>query len=693
MKFKGKTLYQLHLVKKSLSLSLVCVSALVAETALGTVEVEADLQSEVINEVSGEGIKSADVAEALYRQTPSVSLKRRSGISNDITIRGQVKDNIAVTIDGAKVHGACPNRMDPPISHILANNIDYIEINQGPFTVEEFGALTADVRIHTIKPEKDIHGQINLNAGSWDYLKGSMNLSGGSDTVRFLLSASSEKGGQYEDGDGNDFAGQIARNVAEGKAPAAAQYRPEYRDMDAFEKQTLMAKLYWDIADNQTLKLSYTGNRSDTVLYPSTKMDAIYDDSDIFSIGYTAKNLGAYSRLLDLSLYQSKVEHPMSTMYRMMSVAMGETTSKLNTEVQGARLKNRFDLGRHEITVGLDYSLRSWDGKYYKNGNPFPAMRLHSIWDADTENMALFASQKVHYGNWLFDMGLRYDNTEITSADPMSLDNDYNQLNGYLSATYEVRKGLRYFVGVGKSSRVPDAKELFWRGSMGNQVGTPDLKETVNYELDLGMEMDYGQGNFKLKAFYSMLDDFIAYNNSQKRPVTMMGETSMLAWNAYENVDATLYGIELGGTYRATEGLYFDYGMAYQRGKKDTPLIGQTGTNLPEIPPFKYNLALNYDYDETLGFKAEVIGAGEWSRFDAENGEQPLDAYVTLNLKASKRLFERFEVTVGVDNLLDETYAVSNTYKDLVLLALPGSEIMLMNEPGRYIYTNIQYSF
>ena len=31
--------------------------------------------------------------------------------------------------------------------------------------------------------------------------------------------------------------------------------------------------------------------------------------------------------------------------------------------------------------------------------------------------------------------------------------------------------------------------------------------------------------------------------------------------------------------------------------------------------------------------------------------------------------------------------------KDLVLLATPGNEVMLLNEPGRYFYTNLRYRF
>lgn len=682
-------------MKKTLYFSIICATALfAAEAELGTIDVEAKMDTEVIKDVHGEDVQSADVAEALARQSSSVSLIRRSGISNDIIVRGQMKDNIAVTIDGAKVCGACPNRMDPPISHVLSNNIDYIEINEGPFTVEEFGALTSDIRIHTLKPEEELHGDVNLNFGSWGYQKGSFNVSGGIGKVRFLLSGSAEKGGQYEDGDGNDFVGQINREIELGKVPAWAQYQPQYQDMDAFEKKTAMAKLFWEITDNQELRLSYTGNRSDNVLYPTSKMDAIYDDSDIFNAEYIAKDLGKYSKELKIQAYQSEVEHPMSTMYRNVAATKGfEMTHELNTKMQGAKIKNSLEVSNHTITGGLDYSLRNWDGGYYKNGTPLPEVKFHSIYDSDTENRALFLEDKINFDKLIVDLGLRYDDTTVTSQNLKQQDNDYKELNGYVMGTYQFDETIKYFAGIGKSSRVPDAKELYWIGSMGNPIGTPDLEDTVNYELDIGAELKYENSTFKAKAFYSMLKDYIAYNASNVQIVPVMGTPTPMTWNAYENVDATVYGIELSGTYAATDSIYFDYGLSYQRGEKDTPLTGQTGTNMPDIPPLKVNIAANYDYDDTLNMRAEVVASNAWNDYDAENGEQELDAWAVLNLKGTKRFAYGIDLTVGIDNVFDSTYAISNTYKDLILLATPGNEVMLLNEPGRYFYANLRYKF
>jgi len=678
--------------KKAVMLSVISCVCLNAESInLGNVDVEASIDTQVFKDIYAQDIKSADLADALAKESPSVSLVRRSGIANDIIVRGQKKDNISVTIDGMKLYGGCPNRMDPPISHVLTNNISKLEIIEGPFNVEDFGALSASVNIYTLAPASGFSGNFSVGLGSWGYKKLSLMTQGGNDKVKFYLGGSYETSNQYKDGAGEDFVAQINREIKKGVAPAYAQYQDRYKDLDSYKKNTLMAKLFWNISENSELRLSYIRNRSDDILYPSSKMDAISDDSDLYSLEYIAKSLGKYSKELKVKVYKTKVDHPMSTKYRKMALMMGEMTHALESSVVGAKVTNEFDINNHNIKVGLDYSLRNWDGKYYKNSKPLPEKFFHSIYDVDTKNYALFLKDKININsNLSLDVGLRYDHTKITSKNSSQQDNTYNDISGYLFATYALDKTTKIFAGVGKSIRVPDPKELYWVSSPKKlpdgtmkaiSIGTPNLKETKNYEVDLGIEKSLGNFTIKAKAFYSKLDDFIAYNASKMT-------------YKYENVDAKIYGFNLSGTYFATNSLYFDFGLSYQRGKKDHPLQGQRGTNMPEIPPLKYNLALNYDFDDTLNFKAELVGAARWSKYDKENGEQELPGWAVINLKATKKLGKNFELTVGVDNLFDKDYAISNTYKDLILLTTGGkNNVMLMHEPGRNIYANIKYKF
>ncbi len=655
-----------------------------SESDIPTISVEGT----ELTDVSGEQVKSADLADALTKNVPGVSLIRRSGIANDIILRGQNKDNINILMDDAKIYGACPNRMDPPTSHILTNNIESIEIIEGPYDVENFGTLSGAVKVRSKKPEEDLHGEISLNMGRWNYQKTAMTLSGGNEKVRALVSLSDESSGQFRDGDGNDFAEQIeAINPA---VPNGVKYKDKFRNMDAYDKKTFMGKLYVNLIDNHELAISYTANRSDDVLYPSSKMDAMYDDSNILNLEYSIKNLGEFSKNLEFQYYDSDVTHPMSNRYRNVSGpnAQFELISKLTTRMQGFKVKNAFDISSTmEGLIGIDTSKRNWDGEYLGTmtvPGSMPPVRINvtgraSIDDVDTDNTAIFGELEKRYQDFTLKLGARYDDTSI-SPDGSQEDNDYDSFSAFVQGTYEYNETTNFFGGIGKATRVPDARELYWKAASGRVGGTPDLDQTSNYEIDFGMENNFENLTIKTSVFYSWLKDYIYFNADN-------------ATNNFENIDATIYGFGLSGLYSFTDEVYLDFGLAYQRGKKDKALAGQTDKDLANITPMKLNLALNYDYMAAGTAKIEVVAADSWDHYDADNGEQEIDSYAIMNLKATHNLTRHFEVTAGIDNVFDKTYAINNTYKDLILISDGTGEVMKINEPGRYYYINAAYKF
>ncbi len=677
------------------------VATLVQSADLDKVVVEEKINTVTVKNVGSEELKSADLAEALVKNVPSMSLVRRSGIANDIILRGQKRDNINVIIDGTKVCGACVNRMDPPTSHVATHIVENVEIKEGPFDVENAGTLSGLVNITTKEPKSGFGGEINLNAGSFGYQKGSLTLHGGNEDIKALFTVATEKGEQYEDGNGNDFAQQL-KKATDGTSMKGMQYQPRYADMDAFEKTTFMAKIFGHISDDQDIKVSYTGNRSDDVLYPSSKMDAIWDDSDIFNIEYQIRNIGKYSKELDFQAYNSQVDHPMSIQYRKKAVAInpmtdkpyGDITNHLTTEMKGYKLKNSFDISNTYVTVGLDTSTRNWDGQYFKSvggdymkfpGGDSKGQIKRSIHDGESVNKAIFLKTNSKIGSVDLEAGARFDDTTVENGGTAQ-NNDYNSVSGNIFATINASDSLRYFAGIGKSTRVPDPRELYFMSSMSPSattlIGNPQLDQTENYEIDLGFEKVYDSFSIKTKLFYSMLKDYIYLNGNKKT-------------NVFENVDATIYGAEVSGAYLATDSVYFDYAVAYKRGEKDDPMTGQTDTDLAEISPLKANLGVGYDYDDSLSAKLDIVAAADWDDYDSDNGEQPLDGYTVLNLKVKKEFNNGIGLTFGVDNILDEAYTTTNTYKDLTLIMTSEAvgDTMLLNEPGRYFYLNASYKF
>jgi len=674
-------------MRKIIYLSLACIGVLNASEQLEDIDIVGKATSEVVENVSSEEIKSADLAEALQRTVPSISMVRRSGIANDIILRGQSRDNINVIIDGAKIFGACVNRMDPPTSHIVTEAIDTVQVTEGPFDVEDFGTLSGAVKVTTKKPSKNLSGDIGVNIGSFGYQKFSGTISGGGDKVRVLVTGSTEKSNQYRDGDGNDFATQL-KNYTKERGLSAYNYTPEYKNMDAFEKTMMMGKVFIDVTDNQELKLSYTANRSDNILYPSSKMDAIYDDSDIINLEYSAKNLGKFSKKLDFQLYNSEVEHPMSTQYRNAGKDK-YLTHKLTTQMQGAKLKNSVNAFDREFIYGVDSSRRNWDGHYYITtvANSITKETGTSIDDVNTDNLGFFIKSQRSLEDIDLAWGARYDDTSIDTQSTTERDRDYNSFSANIFAKYKVNKDLNLFGGFGKSSRVPDARELYNSkyakrddGTMKRVLnGNPNLKQTKNYEVDLGVEQYLKNGKIKVKTFYSKLEDYIYYNSSRIK-------------NSFENIDAHIYGAELSGDYLLTDTISFNAGLAYKKGYKDTNPIGQKDKNLANISPIKLNASLNYDYDEQGLVQLSLMSAGKWKDIDSENGEQKLDGYNVINLKTTREFNNGVLLTAGVDNLFDETYTTTNTYKDLILMT-DNSDTMLINEMGRYIYLNAKYQF
>ena len=678
-------------MKKIIPLSLIAVASLYAsEVQLSPIDVE----STIITDVSSKAQKSADIAEALSVAVPSIDMSRRSGIANDILLRGQKRDNIAIEVDGTKVCGACPNRMDPPVSHVLANQIEEIEVIEGPYDVETFGVMSGAVKIKTKAPTQKLHGEVNFGYGSWNYMKVGATASGGNDIVKVLVSASSESSDQYQDGDGNTMSQQTKKHAASvpgtpatspaKKMAVGMQYTPANEDIKAYQKRSIMTKAFVTITEDQELRLSYTNNKSDGVLYPNTPMDAVYDYSEIYSVAYNINNISDIYKNVNLEYYYSKVDHPMDNANRKSSGGpAGIITHHLDTSMEGLKLKNVFDIQNYELLVGLDGSERTWDGAYFTS-KPNPMNGRISIDDVSTENTAIFAKLDKTFGSLNFSVGARYDYTKIDPARSLNSkhqkSNKYDALNANIFTSYNLDKENSLFLGVGQASRVPDARELYLVGKNNVEVGTETLKQATNTEIDLGYELQADIFSLKIKGFYSMYDDYIYYEKN-------------LAEHNFVNLDATIYGGELTGTAYATDTIWFDIGASYKKGTKDEVATVGESKNMADIAPLRGNLAGTWEYMNDSTLMAVVRSSDKWSDFDRTNGEQALSAWTVFDMKLKHAFNKNFDFTLGVNNLFDKTYAQSNTYADLTLITGGTGEIMLMNEPGRYVYTNLDFKF
>lgn len=656
-------------------LSLAAVAALATESVtIQKITVEAASAKSDVKSVSADEIikfsRQSDLGEMLSGSLPEITHVRTTAIGNDIVLRGFKKDNLNVTIDDAKICGACPNRMDPPAMHVSSSQIASVEVQEGPFDVTQFGSLGGAINVVTKDPSKGLHGEISATLGSYDYRKISTTVEGGNDSVQALVGYSRETSGQYKDGDG--------KTMTEQANSSTKPYSATHKNDDAYARQNFWAKIVGNIDNNQKLTLSYFGDRADDVLYPRYPMDALKDDTDMFKAKYQLFNLGAFSEEFLIEAYHSKVEHDMGTDFRtgMSSVSLVDAT------IQGVRTENTASINETEVTLGIDLSTRNWNGTKGNRTNPYTTIQIP---DADTDNVGIYAKALKTLGSLDLSGGLRYDDTTIDADQSLTgmsttKDRDYNNISANVLGRYHYSTNGNFFVGAGQSSRVPDARELYFAS-----VGNTNLNETINREIDMGVEHTLGNLHLKGTLFYSDLKDYIyAYK-----------ATAMTT--SFANIDARIVGGDITADYLLNNEWRVESGVAYQKGtKKDTAQLDavsslvQTDKDLADIPPLKGRVALVFD--DSKNYAAAEWIAAKSQTYDENNGEQVIAGYGIFNLKYGTEFGNGFSLTAGINNFFDKTYAVSNSYIGLTTI-MEGAQPLVLNEPGRNFYTTLSYKF
>ncbi|MDP3300732.1 MAG: TonB-dependent receptor [Sulfuricurvum sp.] len=662
-------------------LSLAAIAALASEpVAIQKITVEASApKTDNKNVEADEMVKfsrQSDLGEMLSNTLPEITHVRNSAVGNDIILRGFRKDNLVITIDDAKVCGACPNTMDPPSMHISSAQISSVEVQEGPFDVTQFGSLGGKINVVTKAPEKGMHGEVSATLGSFDYRKLSTTVEGGNDNVQALLGFSRETSGQYKDGEGRTLSEQTNALLPTAPALHPQEYKAANSDMNAYDRNNFWAKIVGNISNNQKLTLSYFGDRADNVLYPRYRMDAQVDNTDMFNLKYQLSNLSDFSDELKVEAYHSKVTHVMGTDFRAGATTVNNTmVAPVDATIQGASLENTLNVAGTKVSVGMNGSVRNWNGTSGAKINPTTKVLLP---DVDTKNIALYAKALKRVGNYDLSGGIRYDDTSINADQtlmPTAIDKKYNNLSANVLAKYNYTLNTNVFMGIGQSVRVPDARELYWPTAAGKH---DNLNEVKNREIDLGVEHTIGNIHIKGTAFYSDLEDYLYTYKSGAN----------LSW---KNIDARIVGFDLQSDIALNNEWRIDTAMAYQKGtKKDPSQLGQTDKDLAEIPPMKGRAALVFDNTAHYA-AAEWIGASSQT-IDSNNGEKEIGGYGIVNFKYGAQLGNGFSLSTGINNFFNRTYAVSNSYVGNEFIA-DGGVPLVLNEPGRNFYATLSYKF
>jgi iron complex outermembrane receptor protein len=647
---------------------------------------DAALNIEEKKKISQKTLKShkvVDLAEILSDELIEASMVRKSGYGNEVGLRGFTKSNLRFSQDDTLIEGSCGSRKDPPLSHINLLTIQKIEVKEGPYDVSVPGALGGSINVITKDPQEGIHGEVLSKFGSYGYLSQGGFISGGNKKLQGLFGYNYSQSGQYKDGAGNKL------------SSFNPNYNDEGKNLDAFKKHDFWAKASIEPLDNQKISFSSSYGEAHDILTPRVAMDTEKEKTYLNKIEYTIDNLSSISEQLGISAYYNRIEHYPYGKYRTGPGLVNQNRIEAISYISGAQVENKVEAGLGLLTYGTDFYFRNWYGNVI-NRNTGAIVNNELFPDVNEIDGGAYLKAERDIGKLSVTAGLRADVFHTKAQEDLKFSKAMTNTNGSTDVFPSANVFLKYFLkdetnlfgGVGLTNRTPTTVERYVQESS-TYYGNPDLKPSRNVETDLGFETKiFDRLKFRAKGFYSYLGDYIYQEQKASGDRT------------YTNIDAYLAGGDATAAFDLSRGFSLEAGVAYQRGKKLSQPENNSDKNLAEIAPLKTKLALNYD---NYGFFAvyEWVHSERSKEIDSDAGETPLKGWDVFNFRAgyqfgekkgSQSLLAGLSLNFGIDNMFDKKYAVANSY-EYDPTDPGGSNVKIVNEPGRFIYGSLSYKF
>ncbi len=289
------------------------------------------------------------------------------------------------------------------------------------------------------------------------------------------------------------------------------------------------------------------------------------------------------------------------------------------------------------------------------------------------------------------------------TADSDQLDNTYTTLSGAVGASYTFGDGYAIATNLSSGFRAPSVFELYASGVHGGvaafQVGTPGLDPERSYSADLSFRVRRDRVTAEVTGYVNAIQNYIYLENTGDR-----GPNGNLPTFAADQTDALISGIEatvetsplswlqVGGSAAVLDGT--GDGLGAQGGDGELPLLpSNTLSGFVRWVPADTGPLNNSQVELSLKRALDKDAAGRFEPFSQFDegfgppfGTASTQAYSVVNVEARTTLAlglgAPLTVSVGVDNLLDETYRdFLDTYKGYAL------------SPGRDVQFGLSTSF
>jgi iron complex outermembrane receptor protein len=615
---------------------------------------------------------------------PGFSVIRKGGTDGDPVFRGMAGSRLNILLDGEQILGGCGMRMDPPTAYVFPASYDRITLLKGPQTVlygpgNSAGTVLFE-RIIDRAAQAGTRVQGSLLLGSFSRNDETLDVQTGSADYYLRAGATRSHSDDYEDGSG------VAVH-------------------SKYTRWSTNAALGWTPDDDTRLEL--TAAKSDgEAAYADRSMDGAKFARDNVGLKLDKQRMGGTLDRVEAQVYYNYVDHVMDN-YSLRGVdpALG-MVSNPDRKTTGGRMVGTLNLAEAtQLKLGLDaqnnvHTLRSGAAPGY----PGDYSLKPRVKDAEFKNVGVFGELQQNMAEESrVILGLRADSWQATDYRAMvmrgsgmtatSVPNPTaNQTrnetlpSGFARYERDMSAASTVYVGLGRTTRAPDYWELIKQESLttASAFNTEPEKTT---QLDAGLHYNEGALSGSVSAFYNKIADFNLIQSGVNKGTVMMPVLVTVT----RNVDATTYGAEAGMAYQLQENWKVDGSLAYVHGNNDTD-----GTALGQIPPLEARLGLNYD-DKVWSFGGLLRAVAAQDRVALNQGNiagQDIGAssgFSVFSVNAGWRASKSVQVTGGVDNVFDKTYAEHISRAGAMVSGY--TQTTRVNEPGRNVWVKANFDF
>jgi len=625
-------------------------------------------------------VPASDGADYL-KTVPGFSAIRQGGSNGDPVLRGMFGSRLNVLSNDGTLIGACPSRMDNPLSYIAPETFDRLTIIKGPQTVLWGpGASAGTVRFERDTPHFSAPGvelDASALAGSRNRNDQSLTLTAGHQPGYLRITGNRSESDDYKDGDGN--------HVHSG-----------------WDKWNADMALGWTPAADTVLELS-AGRGDAQTRYAGRGMDGSLFERTSYALRFETSHLPGKWQSISANLYHNNVDHVMDN-YTLrtpnpssaMPMAMA---THVDRRTQGGRVAAQWQAEALVLTFGMD----AQDSRHRRrSGMGRGAYRLQARErDAVFRNLGVFSEVTIGAASarrWI--AGLRVDRAEASDhratlgggmlGMPMPNPTAGHTREQTLASAFfrherDLSQSLSWYAGLGHSARMPDYWELFSPGSgpVGAANAFAGVKPERTTQLDFGLNYKTSRLNAWVSAYAGRLEEhiLISYRSG------MMGLSTTA-----RNIDARIAGSEAGLEWTPADGWRLGASLAYAWGENRSD-----GRALPQMPPLDARISAAFE-GRTWSAGILLRGVAHQGRIAANEGNivgRDLDkspGFATLAVNGGYRISDTLQVTAGLDNVFDRFYSEHLNLAGSADFGYPADPVRIA-EPGRTAWVKVNYRF